>query len=239
MRRGARPSRFLALLISVPLLAACTTSPTVAPGSEPSIGEPPLIFASCAPSPRSITIVAKNIAFNTHCLNARANTPLTIRFVNEDVGVNHNVDILPRPWGYNTPAKAVLFGRIVLGPVTVRYPSNGFPAGLLFMVCYVHHDVMYGLVGVAPIVTPTSGSASTRFHLTWANVTDAPPGYVWDVQVRRPGSATFVDWKRSLKEFGADFVPDAGSGVYSFRVWQHLPARGVIGYSPEVSLTAS
>jgi len=186
----------------------------------------------CAPTPRKITIVARGSRFNTTCMSYASNTPLQIRFLNQDAGINHDVVILPKPWGYNTPPKAVLFGAIVKGPADITYRSNGFPAGLLFMVCYVHHDTMFGLVGVAPQVSPAIGSPSQRFRITWATPANSPANYLWDVQIERPRTTTFVAWRTDLTGFGTDFTPDSGPGIYRFRVWQHHPPTGVIGYSP-------
>lgn len=217
------------------LLGACTPA-TKPPATQTTFAGPPLQFATCAPGGPAFTIVAKDIKFSTSCLSTRANTPISIRFENRDVGVNHNVDILPRPFGYNTPAKAVLFGNIVKGPATVTYRSSGLPAGLLFMVCYVHHDVMFGYVGVAPDASPSSGTTGTTFHVSWATPQDAPAGYAWDVQLKRPNSAVFVDWLHGQTALGADFTPDAGPGTYSFRVWQYHPPTSILGYSPPVSI---
>jgi hypothetical protein len=211
--------------------------PSTGVAPTPSFGTAPLISASCAPGGTSFTIVAKNIRFSTNCLAMRANTPFRIAFENRDAGVNHNVEILPRPFGYNTPPTPSLFGRIVKGPVTVTYRSSGLPAGLLFMSCYVHHDVMFGLVGVAPQATPVTGKDGMTFHVAWATANDAPDGYFWNVQIRRPGSSAFVDWKLAQSGLGADFIPDAGPGTYSFRVWQYHPPTSVLGYSPAVSIT--
>ena len=183
-----------------------------------------------------MTVIAKSFAFNRTCFSYAANTPVSIQFINRDVGVNHNIVFLPRPWGYNTPPKAALFGPIVKGPADVVYGARGLPAGLLFMVCYVHHDTMFGLVGVAPLVSPSSGSTADRFRIVWADETDAPRGYRWDVQIERPHAAGFTTWKTDLTGFGVDFVPDAGPGAYRFRVWQHHPPTGIIGYSPAASI---
>jgi hypothetical protein len=68
----------------------------------------------------------------------------------------------------------------------------------------------------APILAqPRFGDTSTTFSIIWGAV--APPtGDVLEVQIKRPGSADFVDWQ-SGSATSADFVPDVGVGDYFFR----------------------
>ncbi len=63
---------------------------------------------------------------------------------------------------------------------------------------------------------PARGGTSTAFLLTWAS--GAPPaGYVFDVQVRRPGQATFIAWSTGTSLASQTFTADAGPGSYAFR----------------------
>jgi len=88
-----------------------------------------------------------------------------------------------------------------------------------------------GKVLVPVIATPSNGSATTTFTVTWASVPPAA-GRVYDVQIRRPGSTTYFDWKMGTTATSATFVPDAGNGGYYFRARLREPASGkAVAYS--------
>jgi plastocyanin len=88
-------------------------------------------------------------------------------------------------------------------------------AGIYRYRCDIHH-FMQGKVKVPVKVKPTSGGTSTTFTVTWASAAPAAD-YVFDVQIRRPGSASFVDFLTGVTSRSATFVPDTGTGIYSFR----------------------
>lgn len=83
---------------------------------------------------------------------------------------------------------------------------------------------MNGTVKIPIVVQPAVGSASTAFGIGWAS--EAPPaGYVYDVQIQRPGST----WKKWSSFWGTVatsgmFTPDVGAGTYSFRARMRLPS---------------
>jgi outer membrane protein assembly factor BamB len=72
-----------------------------------------------------------------------------------------------------------------------------------------------GTVKVPMDITPQSGSVHTTFTVTWA-AKPPPSGFVYDIQIKRPGSTKYVDWKMNQKTPGATYVPTAGRGTYSF-----------------------
>jgi len=72
-----------------------------------------------------------------------------------------------------------------------------------------------GTVKVPMDITPPSGSVRTTFTVTWA-AKPPPTGFVYDIQIKRPGSTKYVDWKMNQKTPGAIYVPTAGPGTYSF-----------------------
>jgi plastocyanin len=72
------------------------------------------------------------------------------------------------------------------------------------------------MVKVSMAAAPLSGTRTTAFTLTWAPGS-ASSGYAYDVQVRRPGAAAYVDFAMGTAGSGATFTPDAGSGAYAFR----------------------
>jgi Tol biopolymer transport system component len=98
---------------------------------------------------------------------------------------------------------------------------------------------MTGMIRVPVAATPATGDLSTRFAITWA--TAAPPaGYVFDVQLLRPGSTTWQDWKVDRSSLMARFTPDAGTGVYQFRARIENAAKAkASGWSPVASVTVA
>jgi plastocyanin len=93
-----------------------------------------------------------------------------------------------------------------------------------------------GTVKVRPMAEPPSGRIGTEFTVTWSSET-APPGYVFDTQVKRPGSASWVTWKSGKTGTKATFIPDAGTGKYSFRSrMRATPGGASSGWSPSASI---
>jgi uncharacterized repeat protein (TIGR01451 family) len=91
-------------------------------------------------------------------------------------------------------------------------------------------------VKVPLIVAPTSGTVSTAFTVTWSSTT-APSGFVFDVQIRRPGSSTWANWQTAQTLRSAVFSPDAGAGTYRFRARMRKVAGGSAAYSAAKSIT--
>ena len=89
------------------------------------------------------------------------------------------------------------------------------------------------------VLTPTTGSLSTVFTITWASA--APPsGYVYDVQIRRPGSTTWVTWKSGVTISTATFVADGGKGNYDFKAHIRNTSNGKSAdYSPYKTIVVS
>ncbi len=73
-----------------------------------------------------------------------------------------------------------------------------------------------GMIKVAMKTAPASGTVSTPFTITWASAT-APAGFTFDVQILRPGTSTWVNWKTAQTAKSGVFTPDAGAGTYQFR----------------------
>lgn len=103
---------------------------------------------------------------------------------------------------------------------------------------YAYQDVLStiaGRVNVSPTVTPSSGTISTDFELTWAwDVAAQDRSY--EVQVRRPGTA-WQTWMATTSPSGR-FTPDVGTGTYSFRSRLRDSMTGArSGWSPAVSIS--
>lgn len=100
---------------------------------------------------------------------------------------------------------------------------------------------MKGSVKVPVKVSPASGTTGTTFTITWA--TAAPPsGDVFDVQIKRPGTTSFVDWTghTGITAQSGTFKPGSGSGTYSFRArLRNSTMNAASGYSPAGSISVS
>lgn len=93
-----------------------------------------------------------------------------------------------------------------------------------------------GTIKVNPGVTPASGGTGTQFTVTWSSAS-APSGYVFDSQIKRPGSSQWSDWKVGKTGTSSTFVPDSGQGKYSFRSRMRTTSNGAAsGWSPAVSV---
>ncbi len=115
--------------------------------------------------------------------------------------------------------------------------AGGFPYH-----CTFHQSLgMTGTVKVPVTANPTRGMTSTTFTITWA--TAAPPsGDVFDVQIERPGNTSFSRWSghTGITTSSGTFVPNAGTGTYSFRARLRDSMTGAkSGYSPPKSISVS
>jgi hypothetical protein len=71
-----------------------------------------------------------------------------------------------------------------------------------------------------------------------AIVTTLPTGYACDVQVKRPGTTSFVYWRKRTRETYGSFLADAGSGVYAFRArYRNTQNYAASGWSPILTVT--
>ena len=111
--------------------------PTAAPAT-PASGTP-------APGGENVLLIAaKNLLFDKRTLNAAANTPITIRFDNQDAATLHNLAVYRDRTARTTTYK----GDLVTGPVVVEYKFTTPAAGSYFFRCDVHPDTMIGTFAV-------------------------------------------------------------------------------------------
>jgi hypothetical protein len=75
---------------------------------------------------------------------------------------------------------------------------------------------MTGVLKVAVLASPSSGSTSTSFTIQWATG-PAPTGFVFDVQITRPGTTAWKAFATDTTVGQLPFTPDKGAGTYSFR----------------------
>jgi hypothetical protein len=91
---------------------------------------------------------------------------------------------------------------------------------------------------IPPKVTPTSGNIHTTFTVTWAAL-PPPPQLLFDASIKRPGSSNYALWQLGNTGTMAQFVPDHGTGTYSFVVNVRNLANETEGMSPKVSITVN
>ena len=108
-------------------------------------------------------------------------------------------------------------------------------AGVYPYRCDIHTS-MQGKVQVPIKVAPTTGSMTTEYTITWSSAL-ADPGFVFDVQIKRPGAAKFVNWKMGLTKRMVAFKPGAGPGKYAFRARLRKVDKGASLYSPFRTIT--
>ena len=100
------------------------------------------------------------------------------------------------------------------------------------------HPWMGGSVRVPVQVTPSAGGLAKRYLITWAT-NPAPAGFVYDVQIRRPG-ADWRRWQRGTERRSARHRPRAGPGRYRFRArLRQLGTGETSDWSPARSFVAS
>jgi uncharacterized repeat protein (TIGR01451 family) len=140
--------------------------------------------------------------------------------------------------------------------VTDKTGMTLFDSGVLLPVTYFRYTYVgagnYGFTStsdtlnpmngktVVPLkVAPGSGTTATPFTLTWAS-SSAPAGFVFDVQVKRPGATGYANLFTAQTTPSGTFTPDAGPGTYSFRARMRKPAVGKkSAWSNAVSISVS
>jgi plastocyanin len=92
----------------------------------------------------AITVTAANLEFDTSTIELPTEQPSTIHFVNDDVGVPHNIGIYE-----DDQVTAELFqGEQITGPDEIDYAIDPLAAGNYYFQCDVHPD-MNGTVVVS------------------------------------------------------------------------------------------
>lgn len=114
-------------------------------------------------------------------------------------------------------------------------PGRGYAFTFNAAGTYGYRDTLHSQTGrvQVPLATaPSSGHPSTLFQIYFA--ANAPPsGYVYDLQVKKPGASAFSSLLTGTKKTLASFTPTAGTGTYSFRARIRNTANGhTSGWSP-------
>ena len=110
-------------------------------------------------------------------------------------------------------------------------------AGNYAYQCAIHPN-MTGTVKVPATASPPTGTITTTFTITWA-ADNAPTDYTFDVQIKRPGQV-WRNWLMGQNVGSGTFVPDVGTGTYSFRARYHQTALSkASAYSDPVSIVVN
>jgi acid phosphatase type 7 len=142
--------------------------------------------------------------------------------------------------GFQKPTPAVAIGNTLqwdfLGPGAHSatdlksglglFPDTGLVSPVAFRTQLFHWSGDYTFTDTAtsntikfdvlPRATPATGSTSTAFTITYADV--APPsGYGEDVQVQYPGSTSWASVVSKATGTSTTFTPNKGTGKYKFR----------------------
>lgn len=117
----------------------------------------------------------------------------------------------------------VLFDSGLRRPGTT-YSSTFKAAGRYAYVCKVHPTIMKGTVAVPITATPANGTLTTTFTIVWSSTPPAP-GFVFDVQVRRPGASAFAPFRPGTTAVSTTFRP-AAKGTFAFRARLRKLANG-------------
>lgn len=105
-----------------------TPAASTPPGAS---GAPP----SQVPAGEVLRESATGIKFDVGTLNAPADTPFSIEFVNNDAGIPHNIEIK------DAGGASLYKGEIFNGVATMTYSVPGLPAGTYTYICTVHPNM--------------------------------------------------------------------------------------------------
>jgi len=98
------------------------------------------------------------------------------------------------------------------------------------------HPAMEGVLRVLPSVSASSGVVGDTFTTRWADPADA--AFVYDVQIKRPGTTSWAAWRTGVAKATGRFTP-TNAGTYRFRARSVRLGSGASGWSPAVAITVS
>jgi plastocyanin len=190
-------------------------------------------------------------AFGADGADVYFNPPTTTKSVTvtDAIGFSPKAVTIPRgtgvAWTFNGPSDHTATDNTGMGlfdsglkGVGTSFTYYYIAAGSYRYICTVH-PTMIGTVKVPMLVTPSSGTQSTVFTVTWA-ANHAPTGYVFDIQIRRPNSSSWVTWLSDQTLNSSTFTPDGGPGQYAFRARYRNTTNGFSsGWSGKQTITVS
>jgi hypothetical protein len=118
----------------------------------------------------------------------------------------------------------------------LRPPGSSFTFKFNAAGTYTVVDSATGQLGTLAVPLKVTAPAAGVFSLRWATGV-TPPGYVYDIQFKRPASTAFAVLRAGTAAMATIFHPDAGAGVYVFRARIRNAANGAAaGWSPTRSI---
>lgn len=98
------------------------------------------------------------------------------------------------------------------------------------------HPAMQGVLRVPPSASASSGVVGDTFTIRWADPADV--AFVYDVQVKRPGTSKWAAWRTGATKAIGRFTPSK-AGTYRFRARSVRLSSGASGWSPAVAISVS
>jgi plastocyanin len=89
----------------------------------------------------SLTIVAKNLAFDKRSLTAPAGGQITVTLDNQDAGVQHNISFYKSKSQTSAPLTQGARGNLITGPAKEDIKFAAPPPGNYYFQCDVHPDM--------------------------------------------------------------------------------------------------
>jgi hypothetical protein len=123
-----------------------------------------------------------------------------------------------------------------------RSPGTSFVFRFAAAGTYAIVDILFPShlesIAVPVDAQPTTGTPTTAFQIAWT--TGTLPGYLFDVQIMRPGDPSWTDWQTGVTTSFASFTPDSGTGTYAFRARMRSVSNGASSdWSPIASITVT
>ena len=108
-------------------------------------------------------------------------------------------------------------------------------AGTYAYACTIH-STQTGSIKI-PLKVAATAARDVPLTVTWASAPLA--GYVYDVQVRPPGTTDWTNWRIDSTDFRGDYTPTT-NGTYEFRARLQRTSSGkVSGWSPIAAVSVS
>ena len=160
MDRIRNVTRAVALGVVLLATAACDSGTGGSPTSvTPTTINPSAVVTPSSSSSQSasasgatVTIVAPKGAtagnFAETEVAVASDTPIEIRFRNDDTGVAHNVQIFQGTATTGTPLWAPAGNAMIIGDDETTYQVPALPAGTYAFNCYAHPATMFGTLTV-------------------------------------------------------------------------------------------
>jgi plastocyanin len=136
--RASSLAAMIGVIAGIAMLAGGAALIAVSPAAGEGGGE------GGGPGGAVIEVAASGLRFDTSTIELVADQPATIRFDNQDAGVQHNIAI----YEDDSLGKLLFKGDLVTGPDTIEYRVPALPAGTYYFHCDVH-PTMNGQVVVA------------------------------------------------------------------------------------------